>query len=63
MIAMIAAWQDRVRKAYSSAVGRSRHDLVTPALVLDLDVARRNLQFMTERLLTLKAKLRPHVKC
>ena len=30
---------------------------------MDLDVARRNIQFMMQRLSTMKAKLRPHVKC
>ena len=59
---MIAQLQEYVRRAYRSAVGRPRNELVTPALILDLDVARRNIQFMTERLRSLKAKLRPHIK-
>ena len=63
MTDLIAAWQDRIREAYRSAIGRSRQDLVTPALILDLDVVRRNIQFMAERLSTSKARLRPHVKC
>jgi len=54
---------EHVRKAYSSAIGRSRRDLITPALILDLDVARRNIQFMTQRLSAMTARLRPHVKC
>jgi D-serine deaminase-like pyridoxal phosphate-dependent protein len=61
--AMIHAWRDHVRKTYGSAIGRSRRELITPALIMDLDVARRNIEFMTQRLRTLKAKLRPHVKC
>jgi D-serine deaminase-like pyridoxal phosphate-dependent protein len=60
---MMNAWRDHVRKTYGSAIGRSRRELTTPALIMDLDVARRNIQFMTRRLSTLKAKLRPHVKC
>jgi D-serine deaminase-like pyridoxal phosphate-dependent protein len=60
---MMNAWRDRARKLYGAAIGRSRHDLVTPALIMDLDVVRRNIQHMTERLSTMKAKLRPHVKC
>ncbi|MGA2631580.1 MAG: alanine racemase [Terriglobia bacterium] len=60
---MLTAWLDHVRKTYSSAIGRNRRDLVTPALIMDLDVARRNIQFMMQRLSTMKAKLRPHVKC
>jgi D-serine deaminase-like pyridoxal phosphate-dependent protein len=60
---MLTAWHDHVRQAYASAIGRNRRDLVTPALIMDLDVVRRNIQFMMERLSTMKAKLRPHVKC
>jgi D-serine deaminase-like pyridoxal phosphate-dependent protein len=59
----VKAWTDHVRKAYGSAIGRHRRELVTPALIMDLDVVRRNVQFMMQRLSTMKAKLRPHVKC
>lgn len=47
---------------YRSAIGRPRHDLVTPALILDLDVARRNIAAMAEYMRTVPAKLRPHIK-
>ena len=60
---MMNVWCDHVRKAYGSAIGRSRRELITPALIMDLDVARRNIQFITQRLSTMRAKLRPHVKC
>ena len=60
---MIDAWHDRVRKMYGGAVGTSRRDPVTPALILDLDVARGNIEHIMRRLSTMKAKLRPHVKC
>jgi D-serine deaminase-like pyridoxal phosphate-dependent protein len=53
---------DRVKRAYGSAVGRHRLDLVTPALVLDLAVARRNIAKMAERLTGMPAKIRPHIK-
>lgn len=56
-------WHDRVRKIYGAAIGRSRRNLVTPALIMDLDVARANIQHMICKLSTTKAKLRPHVKC
>ena len=59
---MITQLYEHVRKAYRSAIGRNRHELITPALILDLDVAQRNIRFMAERLGSLKAKLRPHVK-
>ncbi len=47
---------------YRSAIGRPRHDLVTPALILDLDIARRNIAAMAEYMRTVPAKLRPHIK-
>jgi len=59
----IRAWHDHVRKLYGAAIGRSRRDLVTPALIMDLDVVRHNIQHITQRLSTMNAKLRPHVKC
>src|SRR4029077_9564039 len=59
---MIRELHEHVKTAYSSSLGRPRGDLVTPALILDLDVARSNLRFMAERMTGLSAKLRPHVK-
>src|SRR5439155_3817569 len=60
---MINQWCDHVRRTYSPAIGRFRRELVTPALIMDLDGVRRNIRFMTDRLATLKARLRPHIKC
>jgi D-serine deaminase-like pyridoxal phosphate-dependent protein len=60
---MISAWRDHVRKMYGAAIGRSRRDHVTPALIMGLDVVRHNMQHMMQQLSTAKAKLRPHVKC
>jgi D-serine deaminase-like pyridoxal phosphate-dependent protein len=54
--------RDNLRQAYRSAIGRPRRELVTPALILDLDIARRNIQFMAQRLGSMKARLRPHIK-
>lgn len=59
---VIQETRDRVKRAYGSAVGRNRHDLVTPALILDLPAARRNIAKMADRLKTMPAKIRPHVK-
>src|SRR6202030_1525483 len=53
---------DRVKRAYGSAIGRHRHELITPALILDLPVARRNITKMADRLKTMPARLRPHIK-
>jgi D-serine deaminase-like pyridoxal phosphate-dependent protein len=47
---------------YRSAVGKARRDLITPALILDLDQARRNIAHMAEFMSTVPAKLRPHIK-
>jgi D-serine deaminase-like pyridoxal phosphate-dependent protein len=54
--------ETRIRTAYHSSLGKSRRELITPALILDLDVIRRNIDFMATRLKSLHAKLRPHIK-
>jgi D-serine deaminase-like pyridoxal phosphate-dependent protein len=51
-----------VRSDYGSAVGRRPTELVTPALVLDLAAARRNVDQMATRLRDLPATIRPHIK-
>src|SRR4029077_975423 len=53
---------DRVKRAYGSAIGRHRGELITPALILDLPVARRNITKMADRLQKMPARLRPHIK-
>lgn len=53
---------DRVRRDYGGAIGRHRSEIVTPALILDLPAARRNIATMAERLTTMPAKIRPHIK-
>jgi D-serine deaminase-like pyridoxal phosphate-dependent protein len=47
---------------YRSWIGRRRDQVPTPALILDLDVARRNLAAMHSRLEGRPARLRPHIK-
>ncbi|HVB75977.1 MAG TPA: alanine racemase [Ktedonobacteraceae bacterium] len=47
---------------YRSAIGRARYDLITPALILDLDLARSNIRTMAEYMSTVSARLRPHIK-
>lgn len=54
--------QDRVRSAYGAAIGRHQHDVVTPALLLDLPAARRNVTKMADRMRAMPAALRPHIK-
>ena len=43
---LIVEAHERVRNQYGSAVGRSKYDLVTPALVVDRDVVRSNLEWL-----------------
>jgi len=59
---LIVEAHERVRDQYGAAVGRSRYDVVTPALVVDRDVVEANLSFMESRLPGLHARLRGHVK-
>ena len=54
--------RDRIRATYGGAIGRPRHYLVTPALILDLDTARRNIAAMAEMSRGWPARLRPHYK-
>lgn len=54
--------QDRVRRAYAGAIGKRRDEVVTPALILDLPAAQRNIDIVAERLRGLTAELRPHIK-
>lgn len=54
--------RDRVRRQYGSEIGKRREELVTPALVLDIDVAQRNIERMAERLRSMPAHIRPHIK-
>ncbi len=58
----ISETHDRVRREYGSAIGHHRSELVTPALVLDLPAAKRNIHRMADRLTSLPAKIRPHIK-
>src|SRR5207253_257021 len=53
---------DRVRGAYGGAIGRHRREVPTPALLLDLRAARRNIERMAEHMRAVSADLRPHVK-
>ena len=54
--------QNRVQSAYGGAIGRHKHEVVTPALLLDLPAARRNIAKMADRVRAMPAELRPHIK-
>src|SRR5499433_1556755 len=54
---------DTVRRDYGRAIGQRRDELITPALVLDIDAAQRNIDRMASELKELgKATIRPHYK-
>ncbi|HEU5421076.1 MAG TPA: alanine racemase [Streptosporangiaceae bacterium] len=59
---VLAHAQDRARQQYGTAIGRHRAELVTPALVIDLDAAQRNIDKMAGELAGLGATIRPHYK-
>jgi D-serine deaminase-like pyridoxal phosphate-dependent protein len=58
----IAETYERVRRQYGPAIGRPRSEVVTPALILDLPAARRNIALMGRRIAELPAEIRPHIK-
>ena len=54
---------DRVRHGYGGAIGQRRDELITPALVLDIDAAQRNIDHMASELKQMgAAAIRPHYK-
>jgi D-serine deaminase-like pyridoxal phosphate-dependent protein len=59
---LITDAHDRVRETYGSVIGRARHDVPTPALVVEPSIVRDNLRFMEGQLASLHARLRGHVK-
>ena len=54
--------RERARHAYGAAIGRRRSEVITPALILDLDAARRNIDKMARWLEGKPARIRPHIK-
>ena len=59
---LLAETRDRVRRQYGQAIGRPVAAVTTPALLLDLPAARRNMERMAAGMAGLPASLRPHVK-
>ena len=53
---------DQMRERYRAQLGRRRDELTTPALILDLDSAKRNIATMAEAFDAYPSRLRPHVK-
>jgi D-serine deaminase-like pyridoxal phosphate-dependent protein len=60
---ILAQAREHVRRQNGGAVGRSREELITPALVLDIDAAQRNIDRMASGLRDMgSATIRPHYK-
>ena len=60
---LLAGAREQVRRQYGAAVGRPREDLITPALVLDIDAAQRNIDRMAAALREMgSTAIRPHYK-
>jgi D-serine deaminase-like pyridoxal phosphate-dependent protein len=54
---------ERARQEYGMAIGKRREELITPALVLDIDAAQRNTDRMASELKQMgRATIRPHYK-
>ncbi len=55
--------RELVMRQYGQAIGRRREELITPALVLDVDAAQRNIDRMASELRDMgSTTIRPHYK-
>lgn len=63
-MSLLASTREAVLQAYGGAIGQPAAALTTPALLLDLPAARRNIARMAEGLAAISpsVSLRPHVK-
>ena len=60
---ILAVARERVRQQYGAAIGRPPAELITPALVLDIDAAQRNIDHMAGELRRMgPVTIRPHYK-
>lgn len=59
---LITTAHERVRTLYAPEIGRARDELTTPALLLDIDVLRANLELMATGMRDVSTTLRAHVK-
>jgi D-serine deaminase-like pyridoxal phosphate-dependent protein len=60
--ALIQRIYDETRETYGSVIGQDRTQLVTPALVLNLAAARRNIDRMASAIEEIGSAIRPHMK-
>ncbi len=54
--------RERALAPYRDQIGRARHEVTSPALLLDLDAAKRNIATMARKFDALPTRLRPHIK-
>ncbi|HEU5433854.1 MAG TPA: alanine racemase, partial [Thermomicrobiales bacterium] len=54
--------RNAIRREYGGAIGQPVAALATPALLVDLPAARRNIARMADAIAAMPAALRPHVK-
>jgi len=59
---MIDKLHKHIREVYKPALGKKRNEVITPALLLDLDVAKKNIRYMAGQIENMPAALRPHIK-
>ncbi|MEI7743361.1 MAG: alanine racemase [Chloroflexota bacterium] len=59
---LVTEAHERVLELYGPDLGRTRDELSTPTLLLDLDVLKANLGFMAEQMAGSPTALRAHVK-
>jgi D-serine deaminase-like pyridoxal phosphate-dependent protein len=61
-VSRLAQTREQLLERYGDQIGRARGEVTTPALILDLDAAQRNIAAMAGKFRDLPAALRPHVK-
>ncbi len=54
--------QAEVRERYGEVIGRRVQDVPTPAMLVDIAAAQRNIEHMAAALTTMPAEIRPHIK-
>ncbi|HXW78776.1 MAG TPA: alanine racemase [Acidimicrobiales bacterium] len=58
----VARHREFVYRVYGAAIGRDVHEVPTPALLLDLATAERNIASMAAAIKALNSSVRPHIK-
>jgi len=59
---ILAAAREEVMRQYGGAIGQRREEVITPALVLDVDAAQRNIDQMAAGVRQRGSSIRPHFK-